>query len=179
MTDTGVMEMPLAEALEKADLYGGAAGKGVPSASRTLAAAVRSLLAERDGAVLALKNIAFWAREAQDEVPGALGYSDLALAAEEAVVAVEKGWKNDYQYRPYDQEDTPLTEKEQTWRDTVLRERERKFLGAITGTGTHKLTIELESGVNYFVCKHHPIEHMQRQPCDQCGGGLMARPAQE
>ena len=179
MTGAEVVEMSLLEALEKADLYGGAAGKGVPSASRTLAATVRRLLAERDGAVLALKNLAFWAREAQDEVPGALGYSDLALAAEEAVVAVEKGWKNDHQYRPYDQEDTPLTEKEQTWRDTVLREREHKFLGAITGTGTHKLTIELESGVNYFVCKHHPIEHMQRQPCDQCGGGLMARPAQE
>ena len=145
MTGAEVVEMSLLEALEKADLYGGAAGKGVPSASRTLAATVRRLLAERDGAVLALKNLAFWAREAQDEAPGAPDYSELALEAEEAVVAVEKDWKND-----------------------------RKM-----GIVTHQMTVDLLSGVTYFVCKHHPIEHMQRQPCDQCGGGLMARPAQE
>lgn len=77
-----------------------------------LAAACKAALAERDGAVLALKNIAFYAREAQDEVPLHMQYDDLALYAEEAVVAIEKGWKNDHQYRPYGQEDTPLTEKE-------------------------------------------------------------------
>ena len=74
--------------------------------------AIHSLCAERDGAVLALKNIAFYAREAQDEVPLHMQYDDLALYAEEAVVAIEKGWKNDHQFRPYGQEDTPLTEKE-------------------------------------------------------------------
>ena len=82
------------------------------SAIVSLQSGLEAVLAELDGAVLALKNIAFYAREAQDNVPLHMQYDDLALYAEEAVVAIEKGWKNDHQFRPYGQEDTPLTEKE-------------------------------------------------------------------
>ncbi len=47
-TDTPITEMPLSEALAKADGYQGDAGKGVPSVSRTLADAVRQLERERN-----------------------------------------------------------------------------------------------------------------------------------
>lgn len=85
MTDTGVMEMPLAEALDKADLYGGAAGRGVPSASRTLAAAVRSLSAERDRLEARVRELlfqlTFW--EARTDSHTAAFYGELRANREE------------------------------------------------------------------------------------------------